>query len=41
MGKGLKKKKIKEMRDLNRNIQEEIWYWRESGLAGKIYFQAP
>jgi uncharacterized protein YlxW (UPF0749 family) len=29
MGKSLKREKMEELRDLNRQIQEESWYWRQ------------
>jgi hypothetical protein len=29
MGKSLNREKLEELRDFNRKIQEESWYWRQ------------
>jgi len=29
MGKVLNRENLEELRDINMNIQEEIWYWRQ------------
>jgi hypothetical protein len=29
MGKSLKREKLEDLRDFNKQIQEENWYWRQ------------